>query len=110
MRRLRVVLVAVLAGAALPVASADNAGTESSSWAKLKSLVGDWEGTYEGKRSTVSYRLVSSGTALMETMETPDASQMVTLYHPDGASLLMTHGSPSPTWTPPAWPLRPRRT
>src|SRR5439155_24865704 len=29
MRRLRVVLVAVLAGAALPVASADNAGTES---------------------------------------------------------------------------------
>jgi len=39
----------------------------------------------------VSYRLVSSGTALMETLEDEDASQMVTVYHPDGQSLLMTH-------------------
>jgi len=60
-------------------------------WEKVKSLVGEWEGSSEGKSAHVSYKAVSNGTAVMETMEGPDATQMVTLYHPDGASLLMTH-------------------
>jgi len=59
-------------------------------WEKVKSLVGEWEGTAEGKTTHVSYKAVSNGTAVMETMEGP-GEQMVTLYHPDGASLLMTH-------------------
>lgn len=89
MRLLRITLVTLLAaGLVLPLAAAEKAKV---SWEKLKSLVGDWQGTYEGKPARVSYRLVSNGTALMETMEGEDASQMVTLYHPDGASLLMTH-------------------
>ncbi len=69
------------------------AATEKSdpSWEKLKSLVGSWEGTMEGKPTHVTYALVSSGTALMETIDGADAMQMVTLYHPDGASILMTH-------------------
>ena len=29
--------------------------------------------------------------AVMETLDGPDAIQMITVYHPDGASLLMTH-------------------
>ena len=60
-------------------------------WDKLRSLVGTWQGTYEGKTARLSYALVSNGTALMETMDAPDSTQMVTLYHPDGASLLLTH-------------------
>jgi hypothetical protein len=60
-------------------------------WEKLKSLVGEWEGTEDGKPFHVSYKLVSSGTALMETLDGPDAMQMVTMYHPDGDSILMTH-------------------
>jgi hypothetical protein len=60
-------------------------------WEKVKSLVGEWKGTADGKPTHVSYKAVSNGTAVMETIEGPDAMQMVTLYHPDGASLLMTH-------------------
>jgi hypothetical protein len=60
-------------------------------WDKLRSLVGAWQGTYEGKTARLTYALVSNGTALLETMDAPDSTQMVTLYHPDGASLLMTH-------------------
>jgi len=60
-------------------------------WERLKSLVGEWDGTEAGKPFHVSYKLVSSGTALMETMNGPDAMEMVTVYHPDGESILMTH-------------------
>jgi hypothetical protein len=67
------------------------AGPEAASWDKLKSLVGHWQGTFEGKPATVSYALISDGTALLETMENLDSSQMVSVYHPDGSSLLMTH-------------------
>lgn len=67
------------------------------SWEKLKSLVGEWEGSYSGdggpakSTSRISYRLVSGGSALLETMDEEGGSQMVTLYHRDGATLLMTH-------------------
>jgi hypothetical protein len=60
-------------------------------WEKVKALVGEWEGSAEGKPYHVSYKAVSNGTAVMETMEGPEAMEMVTLYHPDGASVLMTH-------------------
>jgi hypothetical protein len=75
-------------GLALQVAAADAA---ASSWDRIKALVGTWQGTFEGKPAKVSYALVSDGTALMETLESHDSSQMVTVYHPDGATLLMTH-------------------
>ncbi len=60
-------------------------------WEKLKSLAGDWTATVDGKPFSVSYKVVSSGTALMETMDGSDAKQMVTMYHKDGPTLLMTH-------------------
>ncbi len=63
----------------------------ASSWDRMKSLVGTWQGTFEGKPARVTYALVSDGTALMETLESHDSSQMVTVYHPDGSTLLMTH-------------------
>jgi hypothetical protein len=61
------------------------------SWDALKSLVGSWETTRGGERARVSYALISNGTALLETLETSDSTQMVTVYHRDGASLLLTH-------------------
>jgi hypothetical protein len=71
----------------LPLAAAE----PPPSWDRLKSLVGSWQGTVEGKPARLAYALISNGTALVETSETHDASQMVTVYHPDGTSLLMTH-------------------
>lgn len=64
----------------------------NASWERLKSLVGDWVGTHEGKAARVSYKLVSGGTALQENLEVDaDYSRMLTIYHPDGVSVLMTH-------------------
>jgi hypothetical protein len=87
MRLFRFTLLIMLAVG--PLAAAEKA---EASWEKLRTLVGDWEGTYDGKPGArVSYRLVSNGTALMETMEGEDSSQMITVYHPDGSSVVMTH-------------------
>lgn len=88
MQRLGLALAVMLAlGAGAPAAD-----TKDASWDRVKSLVGEWEGKYgDGSKAHASYRLVSNGTAVMETLTTSDSEQMVTVYHPDGASLFMTH-------------------
>jgi len=59
---------------------------------KLKSLVGAWQGTSkDGKPVTASYTLVSDGSALMEDLGHGTEMNMVTMYHPDGDRLMMTH-------------------
>lgn len=82
-------------GGCLLVLAAHLAGPLTAStpddWELLKSLVGEWEGTYDGQPARVSYRLVSNGTVLLETLDSAHDTQMVTLYHRDGSSILLTH-------------------
>jgi len=92
MTRFRLVAVLVL-GALASAVLADQTAVNPA-WEKMKTLVGDWEGTAEGHPAKVSYRLVSSGTALQENLSTADGGEMVSMYHPDGARLVMTHYCP----------------
>ncbi len=92
MKTLRFPIVACLALClAAPLFAADTASNPA--WEKLKTLIGEWDGTEGGKSFHISYKLVSSGTALMETLDGMDAGhmQMITMYTPDGGSILMTH-------------------
>jgi hypothetical protein len=57
-------------------------------WDQMKSLVGRWEGK---KKESLSYKLVSKDSALMETIGMEDGSEMISVYHPDGSVVLMTH-------------------
>lgn len=96
-------VVALFLGAGTALAAADQktemaekkaAATSAAADAgfqRLTALAGDWVGSVDGKPSAVSYKVVSNGTAVMETMNGGEHSEMVTMYHPDGASLLMTH-------------------
>ena len=59
---------------------------------KMKSLVGKWQGkSLDGNAAKVSYTLVSDNSALMEKLAMGGESEMVTIYHPDGDYLMMTH-------------------
>lgn len=61
---------------------------------KMKELVGTWQGTTaDGHPVEISYRLVSGGTALLSEMKVPgmEGHDMVTMIHPDGGRLLLTH-------------------
>ncbi len=78
---------AIALGAA--AAPADN--PPGAAWDELKSLVGSWQGSADGKPVSVSYAMVSNGTALMETLDGDHDATMVTMYTPDGASILATH-------------------
>ena len=88
-------LAAALAAAAVLATEARSANAANPGFEKMKSLVGEWEGTMsEGGRKmpvSVSYRLVSNGTALQETLQTEGETDMVTMYVPDGDRLAMTH-------------------
>jgi len=84
-------LLALLVFAALtgPVL-AQNSAEEA--FGKLKSLEGVWEGNdMEGNRSEVTYRVVSDGHAVLETIGGKEEPGMVTVYHLDGKKLMMTH-------------------
>jgi hypothetical protein len=82
--------VLLVLAAAVPAAPGTNPA-----WEKMKSLVGEWEGTVtDGGTAlpvSVTYLLVSSGASLMERLSTPDGQDMVTMYHPDGSQVRMTH-------------------
>lgn len=59
---------------------------------RLKSLAGTWRMKDEkGHVMRVEYELVAGGTALMESLEPAGEPLMVTIYHPDGVNVLMTH-------------------
>lgn len=90
MKTLRSLIVAFAALWLATSGFAADSGADAG-WEKLKSLAGEWEGVEDGKPFHASYKIVSSGTAVMETLEGSDAMQMITVYTPDGRSLLMTH-------------------
>jgi hypothetical protein len=88
----RIAAFAVLAASIAPVrASASSAGSANPAWDKLKSLVGTWQGTAEGRPVSVTYTLVSNGTSLMESLTGDHDTNMITMYAPDGGSILATH-------------------
>jgi hypothetical protein len=84
---------AVLAAGLLLATLAAGQSKSAPAFERLKSLQGEWEGTLpDGKTSRVTYKLVSNGTALLESIggdEHPDG--MITIYHLDGDSILATH-------------------
>jgi hypothetical protein len=92
-------------GLVLGLASAASAGEKatparplprptSAGFEKMKTLVGDWTAASgsEGHdaKVQVSYALTSAGSAVMETLQTEHGA-MVTMYHPDGEAVMMTH-------------------
>ena len=58
----------------------------------LASLVGEWQGKDpEGKPMTMSYQWAGGGTSLVETMTKAQKPVMMTMYHADKDSLMLTH-------------------
>src|SRR2546421_1119541 len=84
MKILRVVLIALIATTAM-------ASDSQKSFDTLKTLSGSWAGKgSQGQPVQVSYRVTAGGSALMSEI-TGEHEDMVTMFHPDGSRLLMTH-------------------
>lgn len=96
MRRRMWLAVSAAALVALAAISA-SAGTQESAEAcftKLKSLAGDWyvADPQSGKEMVaLRYKVTAGGSALEETEMPGTGQEMITMYHMDGASLVLTH-------------------
>jgi len=75
-----------------PLLSLMPRASASDGWKQLLALAGEWEGTEAGRTTTITYTVISGGTALMESMKMPAPQpDMVTVYHRDGDALVATH-------------------
>lgn len=72
----------------LLVSAISGLGFAGSDFDRMKALAGEWEATTPEGKTRVTFQLISNGTALMETMV---RENMVSVYHPDGNSIMMTH-------------------
>ena len=83
----------IAASAALSAAEATSGSKTdaSSAFARLKTLVGQWEGKTSARKVRLSYELISGDTALLERESSDTMPAMVTVYYVDGARLLLTH-------------------
>jgi hypothetical protein len=85
--------VLVLAGAAFARAEGKPA---PAAFEKFKALAGEWVAAEDGEMSkkgdlVARYAVTAAGTAVVETVFPGSPYEMVTVYHPDGADLVLTH-------------------
>jgi hypothetical protein len=73
------------------------AGSHSASaFKKLQSLAGEWEGKdSHGMAAKTSFKVLASGTAVMETLSPSGMEEMVTLYSMDGDGIALVHYCPT---------------
>lgn len=93
--RTSTIWIASLLLATATVQAAD-AGRQSgvdapAAFARLKTLVGQWEANTDMGKTRVSYELIAGGSALVERETAAGMPEMLTVYHLDGGRLLLTH-------------------
>jgi hypothetical protein len=94
----RFVAVASLFAAAQTFAAEPSANAPvepKAAFERLKSFAGEWQGQAgHGAQTfpaTVTYKLASGGTTVMETLMPGTPHEMISMYHLDGGELVMTH-------------------
>ncbi|HEY7462544.1 MAG TPA: hypothetical protein VIC59_11815 [Gemmatimonadota bacterium] len=91
MKRCAILVLPLLLVASVAPASLAQ-GNAARGLEKLKSLAGDWQARRaDGTPVEVSYRFVSGGSAVLETLAPANEPEMVTLYHLDGDDIVLTH-------------------
>jgi hypothetical protein len=92
-RQFLLITALIAASAALPAADSKSnpPSNADAAFARLKTLVGEWEATTSSGKVHLSYELISGDTALLERESSETMPSMVTLYYVDGGRLLLTH-------------------
>jgi hypothetical protein len=92
-QRRRTVILSIVGAAALGCTPALRAQTQlrgDAAFTELKTLAGDWQGSFNGTPTRVSYKVTANGSALMLT-ERADSTVMITMFTVDGDHLVATH-------------------
>lgn len=87
-------LAVVCVGLLTPVAAKEKKAGKSTAFEHFKQLAGEWVGKKAGKGGhdlTVQYKVTAAGSAVVETIMPGTDHEMVSVIHPDGDNLLLTH-------------------
>jgi len=94
-------ITSCLTGALFIAAQADDkvhqpkSHSDNPAFARFTQLAGEWVGKGmhgdKEQESRIVYKLTAGGSALVETFDPGSDHEMVTVIHPDGDSLLLTH-------------------
>jgi len=63
----------------------------AAAFARLKTLVGEWEANTPPGKARLTYELTGGGTALVERESADNMPGMMTVYHLDGSRVVLTH-------------------
>lgn len=94
MRTTHCLLAALTFAAAGIHASENKAGASVDSqaaFARLKSLAGEWEASTSSGKAHLSYEVIAGGTSIVERDTAEKMPGMLTVYHMDGARLMLEH-------------------
>jgi hypothetical protein len=97
--RVAIPLLILLALATAPLVGQEKkqhglAGGKPTGFERFKQLAGDWVGKGMGKEGHdvhIRYKVTAGGSAVVETIAPGTPHEMVSVIHPDGADLLLTH-------------------
>lgn len=81
----------VLAAAVQRASTKTEQSNDAAAFARLKTLVGDWQAETEMGKVQLSYEVIAGGTALVERETGEKMAPMMTVYYLDGDRLLLTH-------------------
>jgi len=96
MRSRILLLIGLITIAGVPVRADEPAKTDAlvQAFEKLKAMAGEWEVATASEgvpKSSVTYRVIGGGSAVLETLFAGSEMEMVSIYHRDGKELVMTH-------------------
>ena len=92
MLRLTTIVVILMGLATIVQPVSADMGGPTPDLSPLSNLVGDWKGTGpDGKAVSVSYKMTSHGSVLMETIQPEAGPVMTTMYHQSGKGFMMEH-------------------
>jgi hypothetical protein len=88
--------VVVLSAAALTAVAEDKKAATLPAFEKFKQLAGEWagkeiEGEHAGMEVHIKYKVSAGGSAVVETIGPDSDHEMVTVIHPAGDDLVLTH-------------------
>jgi len=98
MKKLFSVFAVLIAGVLLSsslFAKAEKSENSNTMFSELKMLEGNWMGTHKTEKGEeevpVNFALSSGGSILVEKMFAGEKKEMMSVYHPAGETVLMTH-------------------
>lgn len=85
------IVTALAASAVAGVKKQAGKAAPNAAFEKFKALAGDWTPKGENAAMVINYKVTSAGSVVVETIGAGTEHEMITVIHPDGDGVALTH-------------------